>query len=113
MAELYIDTVSSYPSINRRGRPKLYRTDEDSKEAKREISRESYQINAENIKESARIYKAANIDKIREKQRERYNRIKDKMKTDRLINKILSSIDNKFTDDDKAKLLEKLQPVSD
>ena len=105
-----IDTVSLYPSINKRGRPKLYRTDEDWKEAKREIARETYQRNAEKIKESARIYKAANIDKIREKQRERYNRIKDKMKTERLITKILNSIDSQFSDEDKAKLLEKLQP---
>ena len=105
----HTDTVSIYPSIHRRGRPKLYRTDEDWKEEKREIARETYQRNAEQIKEAARIYKAANIDKIREKQREIYNRIKDKMKTDRLINKILSSIYSQFTDEDKAKLLEKLQ----
>ena len=111
MIEIYIDTVSSYPSINTRGRPKLYRSDEDWKEAKREIARETYRRNAEQIKEATRIYKAANIDKIREKQREIYNRIKDKMKTERLINKILSSIDTNilvFSDEDKAKLLEML-----
>ena len=101
-----IDTVSLYPSVKTRGRPKQNLTDEELKEAKRAIARQTYLKNAEKVKEAARIYKAANIDKIREKQRERYNRIKDRMKSERLVNKILN-VD--FSDEDKAKLLEKLQ----
>ena len=70
-----------------RVRPKQYLTDEEWKEAKRAIARQTYQKNAEKVKEAARVYKAANIDKIREKQRERYNNIKDKMKSERLVKK--------------------------
>ena len=96
---------TAYQPIKARGRPKQYLTDEELKEAKRAIARQTYLKNAEKVKEAARIYKAANIDKIREKQRERYNRIKDRMKSERLVNKILN-VD--FSDEDKAKLLEKL-----
>jgi len=97
-----IDSVSA---VKVRGRPKQYLSAEEAKEAKRAIARQTYLNNAEKIKEAARIYKAANIDKIREKQRERYNSIKDRMKSERLVNKIMS-VD--FSDEDKAKLLEKL-----
>ena len=95
-----------------KGRPKQYLTDEEWREAKRAIARQSYQKNAERVKEAARIYKAANIDKIREKQRDRYNRIKDKMKGERLEKKIMSVPNGQFSDEDKAKLLEKLQAQS-
>ena len=91
-----------------RGRPKQYLTDEEWKEAKRANARQTYQKNCEKIKEAARIYKAANIDKIREKQRERYNRIKDRQKSERLVKKILNVPDGQFSDEDKAKLLQKL-----
>ena len=102
---LDIDSVSAYPDIKVGGRPKQNLSPEESKKAKRAIARQMYQKNSEKIKEAARIYKAANIDTIREKQRERYNRIKDRMKSERLVNKILK-VD--FSDEDKAKLLEKL-----
>ena len=102
---LDIDSVSAYPDIKVRGRPKQNLSPEESKEAKRAIARQMYQKNSEKIKEAARIYKAANIDRIREKQRERYNNIKDRMKSERLLKNILN-VD--FSDEDKAKLLEKL-----
>ena len=70
--------------------------------------KENIKENAEKIKEAAHIYKAANIDNIREKQREIYDRIKAKMKSERLVKKILSVLDGQFSDEDKAKLLEKL-----
>ena len=58
------------PSSRPRGRPKQYLTDEEWREAKRAIAKQTYQKMAEKVKEAARIYKAANIDKIRETQRE-------------------------------------------
>ena len=79
------DIDTSNLAIKTRGRPRQNLTYEELKEAKRAIAIQTYQKNAEKVKEAARIYKAANIDKIREKQRQRYNRIKDQMKSERLV----------------------------
>jgi hypothetical protein len=59
-----IDSVSAYPSVKTRGRPKQYLSAEEAKEAKRAIARQTYLNNAEKIKEAARIFMAANVDKI-------------------------------------------------
>ena len=49
----YIDSVSAYPDIRVRGRPKQYLSPEEAKDAKRAIARQMYHKNAEKIKEAA------------------------------------------------------------
>ena len=85
-----------------RGRPRKVRIQEPEKETEPSIKAPK---NPEDIKAKKLQYKHDNIDAIREQQNIRYQQIKKELQLKRLSHSLFGE---KFTDDQRAKLLDEL-----
>ena len=88
-------------------KPKVKKSEEEKKEIQRQNAKKTYAKNTEKLKEQKLAYKKEHLETVQAKQRERYQRIKEEQKLDRLIKRVLS---NDFTPEQRQAIVSALIP---
>ena len=78
------------------------RSEEERKEIQRQNAKKAYAKNTEKLKEQKLAYKKEHLETVQAKQRERYQRIREEQKLERLIKRALS---NDFTHEQRQAIV--------